>query len=190
MSRPLAPLRLRLCPACGGELEARERCSTCAGAGVLDENDEPFEAPPPFDGWTPAKLVELDRSSRARDREARERRLSTTREGWRMSRDPKGEPVAVREAPKRLTLSEIVELLLQRSPSDHSSVKLVRNAKGDTQIEVHVRTGEPGLETIAEARQIAQTHYDELRRLYPMSGEAGSPSSASSRSSSSKAEKR
>jgi hypothetical protein len=187
--RSLAPLRLRLCPACRGEPEAREACSRCTGAGVLDENDEPFEAPPPFDTWTPERLVALDENSRARDREARKRRLSTTEEGWRMSRTTKGEPIAVREAPKRLTLSEILELVLQRGPADHSSVKLVRNAKGDTQIEVHVRTGEPGLETIAEARQTAQTHYDELRRLYPMAGEAGIPSSTSSRSSSSKGDK-
>jgi hypothetical protein len=164
----LEPLWLRLCPSCEALEPAIESCAGCHGAGVLDQSDEPFFPPPPFEGWTPRQLVALDASSRERDQRRRERRLSTTKEGWRMTRTESGEPVAVPERPRRLTQSEIIELLLQRGPADHSSVKLTRNAKGDTQIEVHVRTGEPGLESVEQARAKAEEQYDHLRGLYPI----------------------
>lgn len=86
-----------------------------------------------------------------------------------MSRTDKGEPVAAREAPRRLTMSQIVELLLTRQVSEHSTVKLTRNAKGDTQIEVSVRSGEPGIETPEQAQAKAQQVYDHLTGLYPLS---------------------
>jgi hypothetical protein len=163
-------LWLRLCPTCQGSRVEVGSCPTCGGAGVLDQNDEPFRAPPPFAGWHPVQLVALSDAARARDRRHRELYPFTNREGWRMSRNDQGEAVAVREAPRRLSLSEIVELLLTRSAADHSTVKLTRNAKGDTQIEVSIRTGEAGLDTPELARAKAEETYDHLCRMYPPSG--------------------
>jgi len=72
-------------------------------------------------------------------------------------------------APKRLSLSEIVELLLARGGGEHSSVTLSRNAKGETQIEVTVRTGDTGeITTATQASHEAQTIYDQLRSKYVM----------------------
>lgn len=71
---------------------------------------------------------------------------------------------------KRMTLSEVVEQLLQRGAAGPSSVTLVRNAKGETQLEVVVRTGEQGeVQTIADAELVAVEVYDRLRTRYPMS---------------------
>ena len=85
------------------------------------------------------------------------------------------------EAPtpaKRMTLSHVVELLLSRSPRDHSSVTLARNAKGETQIEVVVRTGDEGeLVTPDEALAKAIELYDSARARYPMSSPPASASS-------------
>lgn len=73
------------------------------------------------------------------------------------------------DAPRRLSLSEILELMLTRPASEHSSVSLTRNAKGETQIEVTVRTGDAGgTETAAEAAAEAQSIYDRLRATYPL----------------------
>ena len=73
------------------------------------------------------------------------------------------------EAPKRLSLSEILELVLTKAGGEHSSVTLTRNAKGETQIEVTVRTGEHGsVTTAAKAAAEAQTIYDGLRAAYPL----------------------
>ena len=75
------------------------------------------------------------------------------------------------EAPRRLRQSEIIELLLTKAGGEHSSVTLTRNAKGETQIEVTVRTGEHGaVTTAAEAAAEAQTIYDGLRSAYPLAG--------------------
>lgn len=71
---------------------------------------------------------------------------------------------------QRLTLSQIVEKLLERGGGEHSSVTLSRNAKGETQIEVVVRTAEQGdVQTAADAATVAQQLYDTLRARYPMS---------------------
>lgn len=68
---------------------------------------------------------------------------------------------------KRMTLSQIVELLLTRGQHDRSSVALSRNAKGETQIEVVVRTGE-GVETVEHACVTAEVVYETLRARYPL----------------------
>jgi hypothetical protein len=71
----------------------------------------------------------------------------------------------------RLTLSELNRQLLAaltRTPLEHSTVRLTRNAKGDTQIEVACRTGENECETIDEAAAKAREVYDGLRRDYPL----------------------
>lgn len=74
------------------------------------------------------------------------------------------------ERPKRMTLSEIVELLLARSTSDRTSVALSRNAKGETQIEVVVRTSDGGdVATADAAADKAQELYERFRNRYPMS---------------------
>lgn len=84
------------------------------------------------------------------------------------------------ERPKRLSLSEIVEQLLQRGSSEHSSVTISRNAKGETQLEVVVRTGDAGeVQTIEQAEQHATAVYDRLRALYPFGVQAGAEGGAS-----------
>ena len=75
------------------------------------------------------------------------------------------------ETPKRMTLSHVVERLLDRESqgSSSSSVTLSRNAKGETLIEVVARVGgDGGPESLAEADKIARTVYDALRADYPM----------------------
>src|SRR5207244_12067809 len=50
---------------------------------------------------------------------------------------------------KRMTLSQVVEALLNRGGGERSSVALSRNAKGETQIGATVRTADTGaVETI------------------------------------------
>jgi len=79
------------------------------------------------------------------------------------------------EPPKRVNLSEVVRGLLARGSGagERSLVRLTRNARGDTQIEVAVRTDEEEHPTIAAALDTARAVYDELRGAYPMSGESG-----------------
>lgn len=73
------------------------------------------------------------------------------------------------EKPRRLSLSQILEMLLSRGSGDRSTVTLARNAKGDTQLEVTVRTGEQGdAATVEEAEAKAREVYDRLREAYPL----------------------
>lgn len=83
--------------------------------------------------------------------------------------------------PKRMTLSEVVEQLLARSASDRSSVSLTRNAKGETQIEVVVRTSDAGEVTTTDAAAAKAVElYDNLRRKYPLaSGYTAKPGTVS-----------
>lgn len=68
----------------------------------------------------------------------------------------------------RVTNSEIIRRLLDRGGSEHSSVTITRNAKGATQLEVVVRTGEGGaITTPEEAETVAAEIYDRLRERYP-----------------------
>lgn len=152
-SEPEFTLTLRLCPYCMGEEPARSDCEECKGAGLFDDNSEPFFAPPPFDRWTPERLAALSAASLQR-----------------------GENSPLQVRPRRLTQSQIVERLLHalgRGSQEHSTVKLNWNAKGDTQIEVSVRTGEKDVETVDEARIKAEQTYDHLRERYPRSGMGG-----------------
>lgn len=82
---------------------------------------------------------------------------------------------ASKETPaKRMTLSQVVEHLLTRSSSQSSSVTLTRNAKGETQIEVVVRTdAELGIVTPEDAGEVAGRIYDGLRTAYPFGAETG-----------------
>lgn len=68
---------------------------------------------------------------------------------------------------RRITTSEIIRRMLDRGSSEHSSVTLARNSKGDVQIEVIVRTGESEhIATIEQAEQIATAVYDRLADRY------------------------
>lgn len=81
-----------------------------------------------------------------------------------------GEQSASRE---RLNLSELARLLIaagSRNAADRSSVRLTRNARGDTQIEVVVGAGEDDADTIETVAERACATYDELRGRYPLGG--------------------
>ena len=81
---------------------------------------------------------------------------------------------------RRLTLSDMVELLLSRNAPEHSSVELSRNSKGETQMSVTVRTDQQaGVDTIEQAVAKAIEVYDTLRARYPTSsGFVGVPEKA------------
>lgn len=73
------------------------------------------------------------------------------------------------EKPRRLSLSQIVELLLTRSAGERSTVSLSRNARGETQIEVTVRTGDDSdVVTVEDAERRAREVYDRLADVYPV----------------------
>jgi hypothetical protein len=79
------------------------------------------------------------------------------------------------DKPRPLRQSEILRAMLERDRAraaggEHDSIRLARNAKGDTQIEVVVRTGDSeDIPTIEAAAAKAQEVYDFLGRMYPMS---------------------
>ena len=78
----------------------------------------------------------------------------------------------ITQAPKRLSLSQIVELLLTRGGAgDRSSVTLGTSSTGETQIEVKVRTGDDeATATVEDATEKAMALYDKLRTRYPRNG--------------------
>jgi len=83
--------------------------------------------------------------------------------------------IVAEDKPRPLRQSEILRTLLERDKAraaggEHDSIRLARNAKGDTQIEVVVRTGDSeDIPTIEAAAAKAQEVYDLLSRMYPMS---------------------
>lgn len=83
------------------------------------------------------------------------------------------------DRPQRMTLSQVVEKLLERGGSEHSSVTLTRNAKGNVQIEVVVRTGENSAVTsVEEAEAVAISVYERLVERYPAPDENGGGAAA------------
>lgn len=71
--------------------------------------------------------------------------------------------------PRRMTLSRVVEMMLERGSHGASSVSLSRNAKGETQIEVVVRTSDDGpVRTPEDAQAVAVDVFEALRARYPM----------------------
>jgi hypothetical protein len=141
-------LAIRLCPFCRGVEPALSDCVECEQSGLFDQDGKPFHPPAPFDTWTPERLAALSAASARR-----------------------GQDSPLNDRPRRLSQSQIVERLLHalnRGGQDHSTIELSRNAKGDTQIRVSVRTGEGGVETVEEARAKATEQYDHLRDLYPI----------------------
>ena len=72
------------------------------------------------------------------------------------------------EKAQRVSLSEVVRALLEKGGSEHHSVTLTRNAKGQTQIEVVVRASEgSAISMPSEAAATASAIYDALRKDYP-----------------------
>lgn len=70
---------------------------------------------------------------------------------------------------RRLSLSQIVELLITADARNHSTVTLARDPRGETQIEVKVRTGQADdLATVEQAEAKAQEVYERLRERYPL----------------------
>ena len=102
---------------------------------------------------------------------------TTTPEKTPRQRDARDEALKRTKVPHKLSLSDIVWLLLTKQPRELSSVKLVRNAKGDTQIEVTVYPGETEeVATVFDAERIAKDIFNRLRATYPMQdGTVGAP---------------
>lgn len=150
---PLQPTRadelwIRLCPYCKGREPEMSDCTYCEQTGLFDQEGKPFAPPAPFDTWTPERLAALSAASARRGQES-----------------------PLNDRPRRISQSEIVERLLHalgRGGQEHDSIELSRNAKGDTQIRVSVRTGEGGIDTVEEARAKATEQYDHLCDLYPL----------------------
>ena len=67
----------------------------------------------------------------------------------------------------RLSLSDVLALVLTRGGGERDSIELTRNAKGETQIGVTVRTSE--VRTLLDAETEARDVYERLRAEYPMS---------------------
>lgn len=70
--------------------------------------------------------------------------------------------------PKRLTLSQIVERLIDRPSRSSSSVAISRSSSGAIGIDVSVAVGEETFPaTVQDAAAVATEVFDALRALYP-----------------------
>jgi hypothetical protein len=67
----------------------------------------------------------------------------------------------------RMSMSEVIERLTERGRSDHSSVTLSRNSRGEVQPEVKVATSD-ALPTIEDAERVAVEVFDRIISRYPM----------------------
>lgn len=74
------------------------------------------------------------------------------------------------QRPKRLSLSEILEMVLTRTHADRSTVALTRTASGEVVIDVKVSA-----ETVAEASALAEAELARLADLYPRSEQSSEP---------------
>lgn len=80
--------------------------------------------------------------------------------------EARARPVALTQ---REMLSAFVERATRLAPTEHSSVTLKTNAKGEVQIDVTVRTGEtPDVVTVDDAAGKARVVFDLLRSVYPL----------------------
>lgn len=74
--------------------------------------------------------------------------------------------------PRALRKDDVLAALLAKTTqtgSEHSSIRLARNAKGDTQIEVVVRSGDsPEIQTASDAAAEANRLYTNFCELYPL----------------------
>lgn len=83
---------------------------------------------------------------------------------------------------RRMTLSQVVERLLDRGGSAHSSIELGLTAGQKVTIGVSIRTSDDGeATTVAEAEQLAEAVFDRLRTKYAPEpdDEAGAAGSSS-----------
>lgn len=79
---------------------------------------------------------------------------------------------AARQPARRMTLSQIVERLLDRGGSQHSSIDLGLSAGGKVTIGVSIRTSPDGeVATAEEAAELAQQLFDTLREKYEQPAE-------------------
>lgn len=73
---------------------------------------------------------------------------------------------------KRISTTDVLDAFLEKMKHDGgtgSTVKLTRNARGDVQIEVAVRTGDtPEVVSAEDAAAKARSLYDGLAAIYPM----------------------
>lgn len=69
------------------------------------------------------------------------------------------------ERPKRLSLSQIVELLLTRPARDGSRVSLSRSASGEVVIDVTAQARDG--ESVEDAERMAREVFERLRMKYP-----------------------
>lgn len=77
---------------------------------------------------------------------------------------------------RRMTLSQVVERLLARGGSHHSSIDIGLTAGGKVTLGVSVRTSPDGEATTAvEAAELAQELFDELRGKYEQTEEPTDP---------------
>lgn len=77
---------------------------------------------------------------------------------------------------RRMTLSQVVERLLERGGSAHSSIELGLTAGGKVTIGVSVRTSPDGEATnTVEASNLAQQLFDSLRAKYEPVAEPADP---------------
>ncbi len=67
--------------------------------------------------------------------------------------------------PHRLSLSDVLSMVLARGSGNQDSVSLSRNAKGETQVEVVCRAREG--ETVEQVGARARREYNRNRRSYP-----------------------
>ena len=88
-----------------------------------------------------------------------------------MTSNDHGAEVSVRA--KRLTLSEILEMVLTRSAGDRSTVSISRSASGDVAIDVKVSA-----ETVDQAGELAEAEYNRLCAAYPGRDHTATPTVA------------
>lgn len=72
--------------------------------------------------------------------------------------------------PKRLSLSEILEMVLTRHAGERSSVSITRTASGEVSLDVKVSA-----ENVEDAGATAEAEYERLAALYPRSEQATEP---------------
>jgi hypothetical protein len=72
--------------------------------------------------------------------------------------------------PKRLSLSEILELVLTKGHDGRSTVSLTRTASGEVVIDVKVSA-----ESVAEASAAAEAELERLSALYPRNEQSAAP---------------
>lgn len=84
-----------------------------------------------------------------------------------MTSEPTTPPQRIRAADLIAEQRSVIHALLERGGGENSSVTLTRNAKGETQIEVTVRTDAHLITTADLAAAKAQELYDAAATAYP-----------------------